>query len=88
MLWAGRPGMSFLGRAGWVFIRKLDGVLTALYHDPTHPGSVPHGQGAQGRQRGLLPAGGSPASCSQEALCQAGTAQGGSSLAQALCSRS
>lgn len=49
------------------FLGKLDGVLTAPSHVPSHPSSIPSGQEAQGKEKGLLPAGASPASCSQGA---------------------
>lgn len=53
-----------------------------------HPGSIPRGQGAQASKRGLLPVGASPASCSQGARCQAGTAPEVGALTPALFSRS
>lgn len=74
---------------GWlVFIRNGDGVRPAPSHDPSHPGSIPRGQRTPGGQGGLLPAGGSPASCSQGARCQAGTAPEVGALAPVLFSRS
>lgn len=57
-----------------VFIRKLDGVLTAPSHDPSPPSSIPSGQELRAVRGSLLPTGASPASCSHGARCQAGTA--------------
>lgn len=81
------PGMSFSAQGGVVFVGSLTyyGILTAPSRDPSHPGSVPSGQGAQGGERGLLPAGGCPASCSQGARCQAGGAPEVGALSLLLC---